>query len=83
VNRIRTSIRVDTEDEVRCGGPVDLGQLGAEIGHALEGLGARCPVIEITASERLERDPGPAKLRRFVPLGDEHQLAEPVLSVAC
>jgi hypothetical protein len=41
------------------------------------------PVIEITATDRLERDPGPAKLRRFVPLNLERRPSEPALSVAC
>lgn len=69
--------------EVRCSAPVDLTRLGAEIGHALEGLGVRRPVIEVTATERLKRDSGPAKLRRFVPLGDRRRRAEPILSAAC
>jgi hypothetical protein len=36
---------------------------------ALACLGLERPVVEVTAVERLQRDPGPAKLRRFVPLG--------------
>jgi phenylacetate-CoA ligase len=55
---------------VRCSAPVDLERLSAEIAHALAGLGLPRPTVEVTAVERLERDPGPAKLRRFVPLGD-------------
>ncbi len=39
--------------------------------------------IEVSAVERLERDPGPAKLRRFVPLGrTPRDLAAPVLAAA-
>jgi hypothetical protein len=60
---------------VRCGGPADLARRGAEIAEALAGLGVTRPRVEVTAVERLERDPGPAKLRRFVPL-----VAEPALS---
>jgi hypothetical protein len=54
---------------VRCSAPVDLGGLRGEIELALACLGLQRPVVEVTAVERLERDPGPAKLRRFVPLG--------------
>ena len=38
---------------------------------ALDGLGVPRPTVDVTAVERLERDPGPAKLRRFVPLDAE------------
>ena len=62
---------------VRCAARVDLERLGGEIADALAGLGVPRPAIEVTAVERLERDPGPAKLRRFVPLADQ-----PVLSAA-
>jgi phenylacetate-coenzyme A ligase PaaK-like adenylate-forming protein len=73
---------------VRCGAPVDLDGLRGEIALSLACLGLDRPLVEITAVERLERDAGPAKLRRFVPLkgapgavGDtaRHE-AEPVLS---
>jgi phenylacetate-coenzyme A ligase PaaK-like adenylate-forming protein len=68
---------------VRCAGPVDLDRLGAEIGGGLHALGVPHPLIDVVAVKRLERDPGPAKLRRFVPLGhDVRHLAEPVLSAA-
>jgi phenylacetate-coenzyme A ligase PaaK-like adenylate-forming protein len=60
---------------VRCGAPIGLERLGDEVADALAGLGLPRPVVEVTAVERLERDPGPAKLRRFVPLA-----AEPVLA---
>ena len=78
---------------VRCRGRVDLDQLSVEIAHALEGNGIPRPTVEVTAVERLERDPGPAKLRRFVPLDDEpprspspgdgsarHQAADPAIA---
>jgi hypothetical protein len=73
---------------VRRGAPVDLDELRGEIALALASLGLPRPVVEITAVERLHRDAGPAKLRRFVPLGDRRTLApggarlqpEPVLS---
>jgi phenylacetate-coenzyme A ligase PaaK-like adenylate-forming protein len=60
---------------VRCGAPVHHDQLAGEIVDSLAGLGVRSPTVEVTAVDRLERDPGPAKLRRFVPLA-----SEPVLS---
>ena len=60
---------------VRCGGRVDLERLSAEIADGLATLGVARPVIDVTAVERLERDRGPAKLRRFVPL-----TAEPALT---
>jgi len=62
---------------VRCGAPVDLSRLGTEIADALVGLGVEHAVVDVTAVDRLKRDPGPAKLRRFVPLA-----AQPVLSAA-
>src|SRR5262245_5202737 len=62
---------------VRCGAPVDLDELEREIAAELAGLGVPDPAVDVTAVERLERDPGPAKLRRFVPLP-----AEPVLAAA-
>jgi hypothetical protein len=73
---------------VRCSGPVDLDGLRGEIALALATLGVSRPIIEITAVERLQRDAGPAKLRRFVPLenrlapGGAQLQAEPVLSAA-
>ena len=68
---------------VHCGGPVDLMRLRGEVADGLRALGVPDPAVEIEAVERLERDPGPAKLRRFVPLGhDVRLLAEPVLSAA-
>jgi phenylacetate-coenzyme A ligase PaaK-like adenylate-forming protein len=62
---------------VRCSARVDLERLGAEIADALGGVGVPRPAVDVTAVQRLERDPGPAKLRRFVPLA-----AEPALSAA-
>ena len=53
---------------VRRGAPVDLQRLGAEIADALAGLGLTRPDVHVTAVEQLERQPGAAKLRRFVPL---------------
>jgi len=53
---------------VRCAAPVDLQRLGAEIADALVGLGLSRPAVAVTAVDRLERDPGAAKLRRFVAL---------------
>jgi phenylacetate-coenzyme A ligase PaaK-like adenylate-forming protein len=68
---------------VRCGGPVDLDRLGREVADGLAAVGLSRPSIEIRAIERLERDPGPAKLRRFVPLGHEpRDLVDPVLAAA-
>jgi phenylacetate-CoA ligase len=53
---------------VRCGAPVDLQVLSEEIADALTQLGLASPCVEIEAVDRLHRDPGPAKLKRFVPL---------------
>jgi phenylacetate-coenzyme A ligase PaaK-like adenylate-forming protein len=60
---------------VRCGAPVGLERVGDEVADALAQLGLPRPVVEVRAVERLERDPGPAKLRRFVPLAAEPALA--------
>lgn len=54
---------------VRCNAPVDLDGLRGEVALSLACLGVPRPVVEIRAVERLKRDSGPAKLRRFVPLG--------------
>ena len=67
---------------VRCGAFVDVQGLGVEIRDALGGLGLPDPVVDVSVVERLERDPGPAKLRRFVALGDRGPVVEPVLSAA-
>lgn len=73
---------------VRCGAPVDLDRLKVETTHALADLGLPSPLVDVEAVARLERDPGPAKLRRFVPLaheGPDRREAdrdEPVLSAA-
>jgi phenylacetate-coenzyme A ligase PaaK-like adenylate-forming protein len=56
---------------VRCGAPVHLDRVAAEVADALAQLGVSDPVVEVTGVERLERDPGPAKLRRFVPLAGD------------
>jgi phenylacetate-coenzyme A ligase PaaK-like adenylate-forming protein len=71
---------------VRCSTPVDLEGLRGEIALGLATLGVSRPDVEITAVERLQRDAGPAKLRRFVPLEDRltpgraRLQTEPVLS---
>jgi phenylacetate-coenzyme A ligase PaaK-like adenylate-forming protein len=53
---------------VHCNAAVDLDVMAREIeqGLALQGIGR--PDVQVTAVGRLERDPGPAKLKRFVPL---------------
>ncbi len=56
---------------VRCGATVDLDRLRSEVTHALAGLGLPSPVVDVVSVARLERAPGPAKLGRFVPLGDQ------------
>jgi phenylacetate-CoA ligase len=58
---------------VRCGAGVDLARVADEVARALAGAGVSRPGVEVRAVERLERDPGPAKLRRFVPLTGETQ----------
>jgi hypothetical protein len=67
---------------VGCSAYVDRDLLAAELRRALGGLGVSDPVVDVSVVERLERDPGPAKLRRFVPLGDCAPVVEPVLSAA-
>ena len=70
---------------VRCGAPVDIAKLGDEIARALGRLGVPRPVVEVRSAQRLERDPGPAKLRRFVPLpvmSPPVRSDEPVLAAA-
>ena len=63
---------------VRCGDRVELERLSAEIADGLATLGVSRPIIDVTAVERLERDGGPAKLRRFVPLTVEPALTATV-----
>lgn len=53
---------------VRCSAPVDLDGLRGEIVLTLASLGLPRPIVEIERAERLKRDGGPAKLRRFVAL---------------
>lgn len=53
---------------VRCSGRVDLERVSDEVADGLATLGVPHPLVDVTAVERLERDGGPAKLRRFVPL---------------
>lgn len=80
--QVRQTMR-GAEIAVRCGGAVDLGRLGCEIGDGLRAVGVPDPLVEVRAVERLERDPGPAKLRRFVPLLDAaRELASPALAAA-
>jgi phenylacetate-coenzyme A ligase PaaK-like adenylate-forming protein len=68
---------------VRCGGPVGLHRLRDEIADGLRAIGMPNPMIEVGTVERLERDPGPGKLRRFVPAGHEvRDVAEPVQCAA-
>jgi len=43
-------------------------RLSAELEDGLATLGVPRPVVDVTAVDRLQRDSGPAKLRRFVPL---------------
>lgn len=63
---------------VRCSARVDLERLSAEVANELAVLGLPRPVVEVIAVPRLEREPGPAKLRRFVPLAVED--TEPALA---
>jgi phenylacetate-coenzyme A ligase PaaK-like adenylate-forming protein len=61
---------------VRCCSRVDLDRLEGELAEVLAGAGVSRPVLHVRAVERLERDSGPAKLRRFVPLGDRTRRRE-------
>ena len=71
---------------LRCGAPVDLDRLRSEVARALAGLGLPRPLVELTVVDRLERDPGPAKLRRFVPCPEPspfpREVGEPLLAAA-
>jgi phenylacetate-coenzyme A ligase PaaK-like adenylate-forming protein len=60
---------------VRCGARVDLDRLAGSLSDALARAGLGRPVVHVRAVERLERDSGPAKLKRFVPLagGTRHR----------
>ena len=53
---------------VRCHTPVDLDTIRRELEETLSGLGLQRPQISVEAVERIKRDNGPAKLKRFVPL---------------
>jgi phenylacetate-coenzyme A ligase PaaK-like adenylate-forming protein len=59
------------EIALRCSARVDLDRVRVETADALAGAGVARPVIGVTAVDQLERDPGPAKLRRFVPLDSD------------
>jgi phenylacetate-CoA ligase len=56
---------------VCCGAPVDLGELAEQVRRALAGVGVTRRSVEVDAVERLARDPGAAKLKRFIPLDSE------------
>lgn len=62
---------------LRCQGPVDLDALAAEIEHGLAHLGLERPEVTLTVVERLERNGGTAKLKRYVPLPTTGTLARP------
>lgn len=53
---------------VRCLAPVGLKAIGDEISGALAAAGLRSPAVKVETVDRLARDGGPAKLKRFVPL---------------
>ena len=59
---------------IRCGAPVMPELVSAQIAAGLAALGVADPEVTVTAVQRLERDGGPAKLRRFVPLAAEPAL---------
>ena len=56
---------------IRPHGRVDLDQLRRELAEALHATGLESPNITLETVERLKRDDGPAKLKRFVPLANE------------
>ena len=53
---------------VRCQARVDLEALAQELEDGLNRLGIEQPEVTIETVDQLERDGGPAKLKRFVPL---------------
>lgn len=56
---------------IRRQGPVNLDQLRRELAEALHATGLESPEITLETVERLKRDDGPAKLKRFAPLANE------------
>jgi phenylacetate-coenzyme A ligase PaaK-like adenylate-forming protein len=56
---------------IRRHGPVDLDELRREIAEALHATGLESPKITLETVEQLQRNDGPAKLKRFVPLPNE------------
>ena len=55
---------------LRCAAPVDLQAIRRQTTRALAGLGLTRPVVEVEAVDHLPRNPGTAKLKRFIPIGD-------------
>jgi phenylacetate-coenzyme A ligase PaaK-like adenylate-forming protein len=56
---------------IRRHGPVDLDELRRELAEALHATGLESPKITLETVEQLQRNDGPAKLKRFVPLPNE------------
>ena len=54
---------------LRCAAPVDLQAIRRQTTRALAGLGLTRPAVEVEAVDHLPRDPGTAKLKRFIPIG--------------
>jgi phenylacetate-coenzyme A ligase PaaK-like adenylate-forming protein len=54
---------------IRCTGPVDYLEVGAEITRDLKALGLDSPEITVVPVERLDRIASSGKLKRFIPLG--------------
>jgi phenylacetate-CoA ligase len=55
---------------LRCAAPVDLQAIRSETTRALAALGLTRPAVDIEAVDQLARNPGTAKLKRFVPISD-------------
>ncbi len=60
---------------VRCGARTDVEALTRELEDALANLGLERPAVEVRTVDRLERDPGLGKLKRFVPLQERTAVA--------
>lgn len=56
-------------------GPVDLQQLERDVGLYLEKSGLHDPEVSTKTVDKLERTPGVAKLKRFVPLASRPEMA--------
>jgi phenylacetate-CoA ligase len=55
---------------IRRGAPVDLEAIRGQATRALADAGVARPTVEVEAVDRLQRQPGTAKLKRFIPIAN-------------